>query len=216
MRQKLPQLILSLGAGVLGIAVVTALFAAAGPNAPAGSELSAAEIGRLHGWGGARAGALSEGLFWLLGVVLVGAAFAGYAVGRGRAVRHLFAAGSVAVLAGVGLVLFSGQPAASAKSDYPDELPNGSAVFAGATFGCDMCHGYSGTSRLSSGTPGYLASLLKPFSTNTAWGGHGGTSTAVTTDIDGDGFSSGEELQDPTGSWVYNAGNNVFNDAAFV
>jgi LysM repeat protein len=112
------------------------------------------------------------------------------------------------------------QPAFS-FGGYQASLPNGdtlfnnTANFAGSN-SCLLCHGWNAStpgSILSSGTAGYLTSALKPFSMGAAWGGH---AAAALADMDGDGFTNGEELQDPAGAWTPGAGTTNFGDQAFV
>jgi LysM repeat protein len=102
---------------------------------------------------------------------------------------------------------------------YQSSLPNGSSLFNNAanfagSNSCLLCHGWNAGSpgnQLSSGTAGFVAAALKPFSSG-PWGGH---PAAALVDSDGDGFTNGEELQDPQGTWI-NTANNTVGDQAFV
>jgi hypothetical protein len=80
---------------------------------------------------------------------------------------------SIAPLALVGLAL-AAAPAA-ARSDYVDRIPNG------GVHDCDNCHG-GGAFKSDWDRLGWGAKLARK-------------------DSDGDGFSNGEELQDPDGRW---------------
>jgi LysM repeat protein len=104
---------------------------------------------------------------------------------------------------------------------YQMSIPNGDYLFgnmsnfAGSN-NCLLCHGWNAStpgSILGSSTAGYLTAALKPFSGSAAWGGH--TASALV-DTDGDGFTNGEELQDPSGAWTPGSGTTNFGDQAFV
>lgn len=121
------------------------------------------------------------------------------------------------VLGGIGgLLWLSGLVAAVGATSQPatanpgnqNYIPNGQALF--TTASCSLCHG-PGT--LFSGTPGYFAALLKPTAGGGGWFGHGATAAPV--DTDGDGFTNGEELQDPSGSWVF-AANTAYGDTTYT
>ncbi len=127
------------------------------------------------------------------------------------------------VVGGAALALFifrdlRGVSPAASSGGYQANLPNGSYLYNNpANFpnsnACLLCHGWSGTTRLSSTAAGYFAAtLINPFTAGASWGGHPGSALV---DTDGDGFTNGEELQDPPGLWAYNATTN-YGDQAFV
>ena len=125
-----------------------------------------------------------------------------------RSVPTLAVAGLAA-----GLIYFwlsgTAKPALSFGS-YPAGLPNGDSLFSNAanfpsSNNCLLCHGWNASTPgqfLSSSTTGYVAAALRPFSGNSGWGGH---PAAAAVDTDGDGFTNGEELQDPAGKWAAGA-----------
>jgi uncharacterized repeat protein (TIGR01451 family) len=126
--------------------------------------------------------------------------------------------GSLCILVGVGLTLLpSGRLLASVGNE--NDIPNlNTASFptdtSGSTnAGCYYCHGGDpGGSRPSSTAGGNLSSALQPSGVpGLPW--HGKAATAPFFDSDGDGFTNGEELQDPTGS---GANNDPFGDTAYV
>ena len=104
---------------------------------------------------------------------------------------------------------------------YQTNLPNGDYLFASAakfpgSNTCLLCHGWNASNpgqMQSSSMAGYLAAALRSFSPGAGWGGH---SAAAAADTDGDGFTNGEELQDPTGAWTPSSGTTTFGDQAFV
>jgi hypothetical protein len=75
--------------------------------------------------------------------------------------------------------------AAAAIEEYADEIPNAAAFPSGEGNGCPLCHGLSG-------------SFADDFAAeNFTW-----TPALAAQDSDGDGYSNGWELQDPTGAWT--------------
>jgi LysM repeat protein len=104
---------------------------------------------------------------------------------------------------------------------YQSNVPNGDFLFANSakfpgSNTCLLCHGWNASTPgqiLPSSTAGYLASALRPLSAGAGWGGHSATAQA---DTDGDGFSNGEELQDPAGAWTPSSGTTNFGDQTFV
>ncbi len=134
-----------------------------------------------------------------------------------RSVPMLAVAGLAA-----GLIYFwlsgTAKPALSFGS-YPAGLPNGDYLFSNAanfpsSNNCLLCHGWNASTPgqfLSSSTAGYLAAALRPFSSNSGWGGH---PAAALVDTDGDGFTNGEELQDPAGART--PGSGTTGDQAFA
>jgi LysM repeat protein len=120
------------------------------------------------------------------------------------------------------VVLFlalGGAAPAYSYSGYQSSIPNGDYLFNNAanfpgSNSCLLCHGWTAGSpgtRLSSSTAGFVAAALKPFSGG-PWGGH---PSAAQIDTDGDGFTNGEELQDPQGTWTNTANTNL-GDQTFV
>ncbi len=150
--------------------------------------------------------------------------------------RRLLLTVSLACLSVATLMFWLERPA-PALSHGGDQttLPNGDAVFNSGYLhfptslpvsmrpyaGCLMCHGLNPNIgvppitglTLPSTTPGYVAATLLPFSSAAAWGGH---PASALVDTDGDGFTNGEELQDPAGQWGYNAVTTTVGDQAFV
>ncbi len=134
-----------------------------------------------------------------------------------RLIRRCAPLLAVAGLA-AGLIYFVGSGSAAPAlsfGNYPGSLPNGDYLYSNsANFpnsnNCLLCHGGT-TSILGSSTAGYLAAALRPFSMGSGWGGH---PAAASADTDGDGFTNGEELQDPAGAWA--AGAAAPGDQTFV
>jgi hypothetical protein len=90
--------------------------------------------------------------------------------------------------------LFSGT--ASALPPSPGKIPNGSV------YSCGSCHEsghvFSDNSPPVPGTPAHGNALQGPFlAANKIW-----TADLANQDSDGDGFTNGEELQDPAGAWA--------------
>jgi MYXO-CTERM domain-containing protein len=107
-------------------------------------------------------------------------------------------------------------PAQSARA-FPgrfDGVPNGAVLRAQwmATPGtqCTLCHTVTapGTCAAAMTDPCLNATFGTPFQTS------GWTSTLATADLDGDGFTNGQELQDAAGAWV--VGNAAPGVAAYV
>jgi hypothetical protein len=102
--------------------------------------------------------------------------------------------------------LFSG--AVSALPASPGKIPNGNI------YACGSCHEsghvFSDNSPPVPGTPAHGNALQAPFlAANKIW-----TADLADQDSDGDGFTNGEELQDPAGSWAI--GQPDPGDATFV
>jgi hypothetical protein len=91
------------------------------------------------------------------------------------------------ILAGlIGAAYLVGQPTASALPPSPGKIPNG------AKYWCDSCHvagSYAANTQMK-------LDFLNASPTKT-W-----TVALAQTDSDGDGWTNGEEMQDPAGAWV--------------
>jgi len=126
-----------------------------------------------------------------------------------RCLRRCLPLLGVASLAAALLYFWGSSRATTALSygGYQSNIPNGDylfsspAKFAGSNT-CLLCHGWNSSTPsqiLPSSTAGYLTAALRPFSPGSGWGGH---ASAALADTDGDGFTNGEELQDPSGAWT--------------
>ncbi|HEX5690018.1 MAG TPA: hypothetical protein VFX76_08445, partial [Roseiflexaceae bacterium] len=120
-----------------------------------------------------------------------------------RLLRHRLALLSLLIGAAY---LFSST--ASALPPSPGKIPNGSV------YNCGSCHEsghtFSDNSPQVPSTPAHGNALQLPFlNANKTW-----TAALALQDADGDGFTNGEELQDPAGAWAI--GQADPGDVAFV
>ncbi len=101
---------------------------------------------------------------------------------------------------------------------YESSLPNGTSISSRTALfpngnSCFLCHAWNSSFvRQASTASGSLSAALSPFSMGAGWGGH---PALAKQDTDGDGFTNGEELQDPAGAWTSSSAAN-FGDQTFV
>ncbi|HLE29878.1 MAG TPA: FG-GAP-like repeat-containing protein, partial [Anaerolineales bacterium] len=221
------------------VGAVTLLFVAEGrPPSLLTPRAYEQSLYYVHVQNGIESSAGTQRLFWLTLVSLLALSVAVPVIVHGIALilrwrrsrartalpasaQGVFAAGALIgmALAAFAFSLFPSAPA-TAYDSFPGSLPNGSHVFATDTSpeGCQMCHVYVSGIRQSSSYTNSFSSAIKPFFAGQAWGGHGAGSfsPAHNVDTDGDGFTNGEELQDPDGTWVYNAATSNYRDTAYA
>ncbi len=109
------------------------------------------------------------------------------------------------LLLALGLVLMHA-PAALALESFAANLPNRATATTslGETKPCITCHnnpdGGAGCE-----TGGGMRPCLNPFGVQFRANGFMWSAALAAMDADGDGFTNGQELQDPTGTWVFGA-----------
>ena len=108
------------------------------------------------------------------------------------------------IIIGLGMIFQPVQQPVLAFGSYPSAFPNGTA----SVNNCDLCH----IGSVFSKQYGPFRAALTTLNISLSWMGNAGIAIL---DSDGDGFTNGEELQDPAGTWT-SANGNPFGDSAYV
>jgi uncharacterized repeat protein (TIGR01451 family) len=214
-------MIAGIGPMTLGLMLMGSVLRDALLQQPDADGSAATELARIHGWNGfARtANSVTQPLSvsGMALAILVMALLVPMTIVVLRKARRLNARQLAYVSGGItigllALLIVSGatSKAVMAVSSYGPHVPNFGASLAVNSAGahCNTCHDPSGSPDIATVTA---------FGDSFAAGGYAWTIALAQTDPDGDGFSNGEELQDPTGATVGStASSDPYGDVAFL